>query len=349
MIIDPAIYTDRGIFEEEIRRFFHSRYFVGAVTDFPEVDCYRSFVLGGKAVTVRRTPEGIRAFNNVCLHRSSILDPPGSGQRAFRCNYHGWRYGPDGALTHSPFVPIEQIRNCRLATYPVSIVDGLVFVGLSGNVPELSKVAGVLERCGLAGEPAKPFHSGSDLIRCNWKQLFESVAENYHLNFVHADSFSRANYASTGTFDWDRDGYTFWHEMTPSQAGDRQEQLKKKLVIGFEHVFRHVYIFPNLFAVNAENIVGFHNKLTPLSPGETLVEWSLFELPPLQRAASGVREHLRDSVLKFSLTAQAEDKRVIESCGSGITRENASVQLQPTEPQLQQFHRFYSEAMKDVL
>ena len=44
----------------------------------------------------------LRAFYNVCRHRAG---PPAEGcgsRKLFRCGYHGWTYGLDGALISAP-------------------------------------------------------------------------------------------------------------------------------------------------------------------------------------------------------------------------------------------------------
>ncbi|WP_458071589.1 aromatic ring-hydroxylating oxygenase subunit alpha [Rhodanobacter sp. BL-MT-08] len=347
MIIDPNIYTNRGIFDEEINRLFNARYFVGSAAEFKEIDCFKSFQLGKKMVTVRRTAEGIRAFSNVCLHRSAILDPLGTGKQSFRCRYHGWRYGAGGELSHTPFVALDEIRNCNLQTYPIASVNDRIFVGLNGQIPEVGKVPKVLAACGLHDSPSEPFHTGTTMFKCNWKQLVESVAENYHLNFVHGTTFIKESYRSTGRFDWLNDEYVFQHEMAPT--GDLPKgPSPSKLFPAYDKRYSHAFVFPNLFVANTENLIGFQNRLTPIEPGITLSEWSLYELPALQQGTPGIRQFIRDNAIKFTIAAQSEDQAVIESCGQGISQENANVQLQVVEGQLRKFHEFYREEMRDV-
>ena len=62
---------------------------------------YISTDIGRESVLIVRQGDGtLRAFPNVCLHRGNRLRPEGLGNTAeFRCMYHHWTYGLDGAIT----------------------------------------------------------------------------------------------------------------------------------------------------------------------------------------------------------------------------------------------------------
>ena len=114
--------------------------YVGSIFDVPAANDYRSLLVGSRAITIRNTPRGVRAFNNVCLHRNALIDPPGSGNRMFRCNYHGWSYSDDGALKYAPLADDNGICERQLASYPVAESNGLFFVGQRG-LPSVADVA----------------------------------------------------------------------------------------------------------------------------------------------------------------------------------------------------------------
>src|ERR1700761_8211942 len=55
----------------------------------------------GQPILVVRGRDGVlRAFLNVCRHRSATVEtrPCGTGKRAFVCPYHGWSYDLTGRL-----------------------------------------------------------------------------------------------------------------------------------------------------------------------------------------------------------------------------------------------------------
>src|SRR3546814_12501480 len=91
------------------------------------------------SVLITRTKDGsIKAFHNVCSHRSNtlVLDDEGTASR-FVCRYHNWTYRNDGALAgvtdERNFFGIEKscrseerrvgkecVRRCRSRWQPVS-------------------------------------------------------------------------------------------------------------------------------------------------------------------------------------------------------------------------------------
>ena len=56
-------------------------------------------VAGEPIVVVRGEDAQLRAFYNVCRHHAAavVTEPQGCAKQ-FRCPYHGWTYGIDGAL-----------------------------------------------------------------------------------------------------------------------------------------------------------------------------------------------------------------------------------------------------------
>ena len=57
----------------------------------------------GEPVLVRNCDGELRAFQNVCAHRHSLLTalPNGTSPR-IRCQYHGWEYDADGRSLRVP-------------------------------------------------------------------------------------------------------------------------------------------------------------------------------------------------------------------------------------------------------
>ncbi|NDD28766.1 MAG: Rieske (2Fe-2S) protein [Proteobacteria bacterium] len=60
--------------------------------------------VAGESLLIVRGQDGVlRAFSNVCRHRASPVATVARGAcKAFRCPYHGWTYGTDGALHVAP-------------------------------------------------------------------------------------------------------------------------------------------------------------------------------------------------------------------------------------------------------
>ncbi|HYC65201.1 MAG TPA: Rieske (2Fe-2S) protein, partial [Reyranellaceae bacterium] len=96
----------------------------------------------GQNVLVTRGMDGkLRAFLNVCRHRSATVElkPCGSNKRAFVCPYHGWSYDLSGRL--------------------VGITDGAWFGEVDKSTHGLRPLA-VAERCGLVWVVPKVLEAG---------------------------------------------------------------------------------------------------------------------------------------------------------------------------------------------
>jgi len=345
MSIDLSAYSDPSIFSDEINSIFSERLYVGAPGDLADVDSYRSFRIGRKVVTVRRTDEGIRAFSNVCLHRSNLIDPLGDGNRRFSCGFHGWSYDAKGELAFTPFTDKACIAHASLPVFPVVEADGFLFVGLSGEDPPVEKFSGAIQR--LKMTRSRTFHREALLHECNWKLLVENILESYHLNFVHRGTFLKSGFTSTSTHEWTGDAYVNTASIIPESSTDKTAAIHK-LARNATHSYKHAYIFPNLFISNTNDLIGFVSHLLPIGETKTLLTWELFELPEMLALPEPIRDHIRNEAINFSQVTLGEDKDMVETCQIGVTSDMGSVQLQPIEGRVKQFHDYYSERMRHV-
>lgn len=345
MSIERSRYRDPGVFARELEAVFAERLFAGTQTDFARSGDYRSLLIGPKAVTIRRTRDAIRAFNNVCLHRNSLIDLPGYGNRPFRCGYHGWSYADDGALAAAPLTDMARIAMRRLDTYPISESDGLHFLGLCGVAPTVDEVAPILANTGVVLHA--PFHTNVIEHACNWKLLVENVLEGYHLSFVHGNSFSPAGFTSTGRYTWCGGRYTSWSEMLPTEAADKTAMFRR-IAPQAGHFYRHGYVFPDLFFSNTNSLIGFLSHVIPVNATRTQLAWRLFELPALKGLAPALRKHMKGEAIAFTQHALAEDKVHVEACQQGLEADGFEVQLQPQEARIGHFHALYRARMTDV-
>mgnify|MGYP001043672461 CR=1 FL=1 len=344
MSIEPSVYTRQDVFDTELRHLFAQRMYACSTHELPEVDSYRALCIDDTPITLRHTPDGLRAFDNVCLHRCALIDPEGSGRRPFRCRYHAWSYTAEGALRTTPMVDGESVAKRRLQAYPLATVGEHVFLGLAGDEPTVSKVARALREVGIPVENPPPFHRGELLQHCNWKLLVENNIESYHLSFVHAQSFIPAGFVSKSDYTWSCDAYTCWSSCEPTEATSKTTQLQR-ISRHANHEFRHAFIFPNLFLTATNRMVGFRSHMLPLAPDRTLFKWELFELPALLALALPVREQIREDSIRFTETSLLEDKPMVEACQRGLASRHAALQLQAPDARIKRFHDYYAEQM----
>src|SRR3954451_141571 len=143
--IEP--YISQEYFNLERERIFRKVWLnVGREEEIPQPGNYlvKDLPVCGASILLVRGKDGrLRAFHNVCSHRSNKLvwDQGGSCQM-FACKFHGWTYGLNGQLT---FVPDEEsffdLRKGELGLTPVAADtwEGFIFVNLDPQPRESLK------------------------------------------------------------------------------------------------------------------------------------------------------------------------------------------------------------------
>ncbi|HXG18858.1 MAG TPA: SRPBCC family protein [Methylomirabilota bacterium] len=196
--IEP--YISQAYFELERERIFRKVWLnIGRVEELPKPGDYLVKdlpVCKTSLLVVRGKDDRIRAFHNVCSHRSNKLvwNQRGSCQN-FACKFHGWSYNLEGQLT---FVPDEEsffdIHKKELGLTPVATDtwEGFIFINLEPQPREsLQEYLGELGET-LQGYPFAEYSatcfSWTTELRANWKILKDAFQEAYHVAFLHKRS-----------------------------------------------------------------------------------------------------------------------------------------------------------------
>jgi phenylpropionate dioxygenase-like ring-hydroxylating dioxygenase large terminal subunit len=150
-------------------------------------------IVGAPVLVVRQEDRSLKAFSNVCRHRGAkvALEPCGHARR-FRCPYHGWMYGADGALNSIPFG--EGFDGIDAADYglielPVDERHGMVWaVATPGPPLNIAELLGDEMDAELASFELDQFElvkQASYVEPMNWKVVADGFLDPYHLQFVH--------------------------------------------------------------------------------------------------------------------------------------------------------------------
>ena len=189
----PAhLYTDPSVFAAEKDKIFSRTWqVVGHASQVEKPgDYFTTELLSEPLLFVRGSDGRLRGFYNVCRHRAG---PPAEGcgsRKLFRCGYHGWTYGLDGALLSA--TEVEGVENFRVedfALIPVRTEEwfNLVFVNLDAEARPLRESLGDLpkqaEKFPFAA--MKLFERRTYDMKCNWKTYVDNYLEGYHLPSVH--------------------------------------------------------------------------------------------------------------------------------------------------------------------
>jgi phenylpropionate dioxygenase-like ring-hydroxylating dioxygenase large terminal subunit len=196
-------YTDAAIFERDLERMLMRHWFcAGHVSSIARPGDYMLAELGAESIIIVRTAAGdIRALLNVCRHRGSRLCYARSGKAPaarLTCPYHAWTYDLEGRLLIARQMP-ESFRreDVALKTFPVRVIQGLIFTTLTQNPLDLGIAEQALaQSAGVHGwANAKVAHRELYSIKANWKLAVENYMECYHCMPAHPEFAKRHVYA----------------------------------------------------------------------------------------------------------------------------------------------------------
>lgn len=189
--VPPAdTYVDPVRYEAERHAVFAREWTaVGSASQVAEPGAYLPVWVAGFPLVVVNDAGTLRAFQNVCRHRSGPLveDGPGTCGR-FVCRYHGWAYALDGRLTSARDFG-DDVDPAEFSLTPASVATwrGLLFVAVDPAEPDLGAWLGPIERHSstFAMESFEVTHHSSHDMEANWKVYAENYQEGYHIPLVH--------------------------------------------------------------------------------------------------------------------------------------------------------------------
>jgi len=343
--IPASFYTDPTLFSLERERIFSRRWqVVGHSHQLAKPgDFFTCELQGEPLLLVRDTRGELRGFYNVCRHRAG---PPAEGcgsRKLFRCGYHGWTYGLDGALIGAPeFEGTQDFRPEQFALAPVRAEEwsNLIFANLDPDAEALVRSLGELpkqaEQFGFVD--MKLFERRTYDMKCNWKTYVDNYLEGYHLPSVHPGLNRELDYNAYVVEPYARHVRQF-SPIRGEQPGDttprRYRGARADLTTDY------FWIFPNWMLNCYPDNVSL-NIVLPLEAERSLAifEWYLPEKDLGSPAA-------KDSV-RFSDEIQREDVGICEIVQKNLhsrsyDRGRYSVKQ---ERGVHAFHRMYAEMMQ---
>ena len=199
-------YTSEAFSQREVEQIFLKQWnFAGRLDEIPDSGDYMSLDFCGESVIVIRGKDDVvRAFANVCRHRSARLLEGRGRCRTIVCPYHSWVYDLDGTLLRmkgmeqtAGFDPAEN----GLIPLQVESWAGFLFVSFANDVMPLE------EHLGDMTEQYASYRFADMLcvrrrsydLKCNWKLYIENAMEDYHTATVHKDSIGNQDCVPVST------------------------------------------------------------------------------------------------------------------------------------------------------
>lgn len=227
LTLPPHYYVDRDIFEFEREHIFEKEWLcVGRTEQIMNAgDFFTVTLFDEPMIIVRGSDMEIRALSSVCRHRGMLITTPGNGEdgdwndlkessgncgKAFKCPYHFWQYGLDGALVQAPDMdktPGFDVDDVRLPSFRCETWFGFIFVNFDNDAaplaPRLEKVGNLLKNWDFENLVSAP---ALDLPKMpwNWKILHENSAEGYHVDRLHGPAHYVEPSAGVEQHDYER-------------------------------------------------------------------------------------------------------------------------------------------------
>ena len=289
-MIPAHIYNDPEIFELEKSRLFSRAWnFMAHESEIPQSGDYvvRN-VLEDSFIVSRSSSGEVKVMFNMCLHRGMQVCRSEMGNAShFRCPYHGWSYRNDGKLVGLPFHKeayggeegFTRKGQTLLAAPRVSIYNGMIFISLDPQAPDLEDFLGDFRF--YLDFYTKQSDEGIELkgpqrwrVKSNWKIGAENFAgDMYHTPQTHTSIVEiglfrepKAEKRKDGTTYWAGNGGGTTYKLPP---GTLEERLR---YVGYpDHLIEKMKETWNQDQLNVVGEDGFMVSAATIFPNLSLV------------------------------------------------------------------------------
>jgi choline monooxygenase len=195
-------YTSQLVFDQEREKiFFKDWIVVGRADEIPDVGDYKTVELAGESIVITRDKKGeLNAFGNSCRHRGVAVATGSGNTQGFVCPAHAWTYDLTGRLVG--VLRGQQLgdfdrANCRLPPVGIGVNSGFIFINLTPGAVSLEEYLdadGFREAVRLfRGDALITADRYSFEVDANWKIAMETLADVYHVEVVHKNSFGKTS------------------------------------------------------------------------------------------------------------------------------------------------------------
>jgi phenylpropionate dioxygenase-like ring-hydroxylating dioxygenase large terminal subunit len=270
-------------------------------------------IAGEPIVVVRGEDAQLRAFYNVCRHHAAAVVPEPHGcAKQFRCPYHGWTYGIDGAL--KGMVEFEGVCNFDrakngLVPVPVDVWENFVFVNLDPHATPLRNFLGSVPGLVAPLQLTQKLHYFDRRVytlHCNWKVYVDNYLDGgYHVPHAHKGLSSVIEYTQYTIENFER--ACLQSSPLSSDANSAAGVAATRQGRAF-----YLWVYPN-FMINAYEGVMDTNLVVPLAVDKCAVIFDYY-FADTSRAAE---EHHRQSIA-VSEKVQDEDMAICDAVQRGL-------------------------------
>ena len=270
--------------------------------------------LAGEPIVVARGDDGqLRAFFNVCRHHAAAVVTDAQGcAKQFRCPYHGWTYGTDGAL--KGMVEFDGVCNFDrakngLVPVRVDVWENFVFVNLNGSAMALRDYLGTVVDLVTPLELSRKLHFFDRRVytlNCNWKVYVDNYLDGgYHVPHAHKGLSSVIEYTKYSIENLER--ACLQSSPLSSDSGSEAGVAATRQGRAF-----YLWIYPN-FMINAYEGVMDTNLVLPLGVDKCAVVFDYYFAD-----VSAAAEARNKESIKVSEKVQDEDMSICDAVQHGL-------------------------------
>ena len=286
----------------------------GRVDQVKDKGCFFTAEVAGEPVVVVRGDDGVlRGFYNVCRHHAAAVAPQAEGcAKQFRCPYHGWTYGIDGAL--KGMVEFEGVCNFDrgkngLVPIRVETWEGLVFVNLDQQAGPLNEFLGKVPALVAPLQMTKKlryFDRRVYTLKCNWKVYVDNYLDGgYHVPHAHKSLSSVIEYTKYTIENLERACL----QSSPLSSGKKSASGVAATRQG--RAF-YLWIYPN-FMINAYEGVMDTNLVLPMGVEQCAVVFDYYFADVSKKAL-----RRNQASIKVSEKVQDEDMAICDLVQRGL-------------------------------
>jgi choline monooxygenase len=287
---------------------------VGRLDQVKDLAQFFTIDINNEPLLVVRSDDGkLRAFFNVCRHHAAAVVPEEKGcAKQFRCPYHGWTYGNDGAL--KGMVEFEGVCNFNradngLVPVRLDVWENFLFVNLDGKAAPLPEFLGKVPALAAPLNLTEKFHYFDRRIytlNCNWKVYVDNYLDGgYHVPHAHKGLSSVVEYTKYTIENLERACL----QSTPLDSSGALDSSIGSTRQG--HAF-YLWVYPNVM-INAYSGVMDTNLVLPLGVDKCAVIFDYY-FADISAAAA---QHHRESIA-VSEKVQDEDMAICDSVQRGL-------------------------------
>lgn len=324
-------FTDPAAFAFEQSKLASIWTFLGLASDLPNDNDWLRTTLASRSVFVQRFGKELRAFENVCAHRSFPLRNADKGNGPVVCAFHHWQYNREGRAVGIPqcrqlFGKTPHELNARLTEVEIALCGNFIF-GRFRN----PRATETLEQYLAEGFPILEAMSGGQSkrrsikksVKANWKFCHQINLDDYHIVAVHPGTLGKHGYLNPETMSYFRFGPHSAYFTTPDRTALETMAAECRAGEWRSADFRLFQVFPNFIVAHFMADHGFWYVIVlqhvAEGPDRTTMRSWFYPAPfpadrsPIKRWTMPLTELVRPHLVGLALRhVQRQDHEVCE-------------------------------------